>query len=153
FDAWRVPSSHGSDEGSYGPNGWMCNPPANLTSLWGRSPIEYHWRTHQVPGAYNVPVFTEGWWVDAWPRDENLPPDVGDRTPVIGGHEMRTLCVNRHGGAQFCLFADWSVRKVGLKELWKLKWHRQFDTNGTWTKAGGAQPDDWPEWMRGFKDY
>jgi prepilin-type N-terminal cleavage/methylation domain-containing protein len=153
FDAWRVPASHGSDEGSYGPNGWMCNPPPNLTSLWGRSPIEYHWRTHQVPAAYNVPVFTEGWWVDAWPKDDNLPPDVGDRTPVIGGHEMRTLCVNRHGGAQFCLFADWSVRRVGLKELWTLKWHRQFNTNGTWTKAGGAQPDDWPEWMRGFKDY
>jgi hypothetical protein len=24
---------------------------------------------------------------------------------------------------------------------------------GPWTKAGGVQPDDWPEWMRGFKDY
>ncbi len=52
------------------------------------------------------------------------------------------------------LFRDWSVRKVGLKELWTLKWDdRRFDTNGPWTMAGGVQPEDWPAWMRGFKDY
>jgi hypothetical protein len=45
------------------------------------------------------------------------------------------------------------VRKTGLKELWTLKWHLQFDTANAWTKAGGAQPEDWPEWMRSFKDY
>ena len=51
------------------------------------------------------------------------------------------------------VFLDWSVRKIGLKELWKLKWFRDFDTNGPWTRAGGVKPEDWPEWMRGFKDY
>jgi len=40
-----------------------------------------------------------------------------------------------------------------LKELWKLKWRRNFDANGRWTSAGGCGPDDWPEWMRRFKDY
>jgi hypothetical protein len=48
---------------------------------------------------------------------------------------------------------DSSVRKVGLKELWTLKWHRNFNTNGYYTKAGGATAEDWPEWMRRFKDY
>jgi hypothetical protein len=51
------------------------------------------------------------------------------------------------------VFLDWSVRKVGLKELWTLKWDREFDTAGPWTKAGGVRPGDWPEWMRRFKDY
>jgi hypothetical protein len=51
------------------------------------------------------------------------------------------------------LFMDWSVRKVGLKELWTLKWHRSYDTAGPWTKAGGVKPEDWPQWMRIFKDY
>ena len=51
------------------------------------------------------------------------------------------------------LFMDLSVRKVGLKELWTLKWHKQYNTNGPWTMAGGVQPEDWPQWMRGFKDY
>ena len=49
------------------------------------------------------------------------------------------------------LFRDWSVRKVGIKEIWTLNWHKQFDTSGPWTKAGGVQREDWPEWMRGFK--
>jgi hypothetical protein len=48
---------------------------------------------------------------------------------------------------------DWSVRKVGLKELWTLKWHREYNTRGPWTKAGGMQPEDWPKWMRKFKEY
>jgi hypothetical protein len=48
---------------------------------------------------------------------------------------------------------DWSVRKVALKELWTLKWHRQFDTTGPWTKAGGVRSEDWPEWMGSFDDY
>jgi hypothetical protein len=51
------------------------------------------------------------------------------------------------------LFLDWSVRKVGLKELWTLRWSPGFNTAGPWTKAGGVRPDDWPEWIRGFKDY
>ena len=48
---------------------------------------------------------------------------------------------------------DGAARKVGLKELWTLKWHRQYDTANCWTKAGGVQPGDWPERMRQFKDY
>jgi prepilin-type processing-associated H-X9-DG protein len=63
------------------------------------------------------------------------------------------LCINRHHGGVNYLFLDWSVRKVGLKELWTLKWYKDFDTRGPWTKAGGVQPEDWPPWMRRFKDY
>ncbi len=146
FDAWRVPASQGADEGSYAPNGWMCNPRAGLTDLWGRGPISNHWRTAQIPGASEVPVFTEGWWVDGWPRQTDEPFAFGDKTPVMGvnQHEMQRLCVNRHGGAQFCLFADWSVAKVSLKQLWRLKWHRGYDTR--------AAPPVWPQWMAGFKE-
>ncbi len=154
FDAWRANDSTGGDEGSYAPNGWMCNVRPGLDRLWGRGPAEYYWRTHHVQGAYNIPVFTESWWVDGWPRHTDNPPEMGDRTPVLGpnNHEMQRLCVNRHGGAQNCLFADWSARKVSLKQLWTLKWNRQFDTAGPWTPAGGVQPDHWPDWMAGIRD-
>ena len=60
---------------------------------------------------------------------------------------------NRHDGGVNYLFMDWSVRKVGLKELWMLKGHPDFDTRGPWTKPGGIAPEDWPGWMRKFKDY
>jgi prepilin-type processing-associated H-X9-DG protein len=155
FEAWQTPAPQGSDLGSYSPNGWMCNPQASVSQLWGRSPISYHWRTANIKRANNVPVFTGGWWVDAWPRHTDEPAEYGDRTPVMGPNndEMQRVCVNRHQGAQNCLFADWSVRKLGLKQLWTLKWHREFDTAGPWTKADGVQPSDWLQWMRNFKNY
>jgi prepilin-type N-terminal cleavage/methylation domain-containing protein/prepilin-type processing-associated H-X9-DG protein len=75
------------------------------------------------------------------------------KRPPATEEEETSCCINRHDGGVNCLFLDWSVRKVGLKELWTLKWHPEFNTNGPWTKAGGVKPEDWPEWMRGFKDY
>jgi len=48
---------------------------------------------------------------------------------------------------------DWAARKIGLKELWMLNWHRSFNIQGPRTKAGGVRSSDWPEWMRKFKDY
>jgi prepilin-type processing-associated H-X9-DG protein len=63
------------------------------------------------------------------------------------------IFINRHNGFVNLLFLDWSVRKIGLKGLYTLKWNERFDTAGPWTTAGGVQPEDWPEWMRGFKDY
>ena len=66
---------------------------------------------------------------------------------------MARCCINRHSGAINCLFLDGSARKVGLKELWALKWHKSFDTAGPWTQAGGVTVADWPQWMHEFKDY
>jgi prepilin-type processing-associated H-X9-DG protein len=66
---------------------------------------------------------------------------------------MRRICIDRHDGFINMAFLDWSVRKVGLKELWILKWHRTFDTAGPWTMHGGVMPGDWPQWMKSFKDF
>jgi hypothetical protein len=61
--------------------------------------------------------------------------------------------MNRHEGFAGCLFLDYSVRKVGLKELWTLKWHKSYNQAGPYTRAGGVQPSDWPEWLRPFREY
>jgi prepilin-type processing-associated H-X9-DG protein len=66
---------------------------------------------------------------------------------------MRRFCLNRHGAAMNGVFLDFSVRKLGLKELWTLKWHSNYNTTNIWTKAGGVRTSDWPQWMRSFKDY
>lgn len=146
FDAWRVPESQGGDEGSYTPNGWMCNP--TTETLWGRGPAKDYWRRVPERNAYLVPVMSEGWWVDAWPRHTDWPAPYGDRTPpdciTPNVNEMQRVCVNRHHGAQNCLFADWSARKVSLKQLWRLKWHRSFDI--------AAPGPTWPGWMASIKD-
>jgi prepilin-type N-terminal cleavage/methylation domain-containing protein len=145
FDAWRVPENQGGDEGSYTPNGWMCNPPINMSTLWGRGPASKYWRRTGMKNAGNVPVMSEGWWVDAWPDDTDLPPVQGEATPspLEGGDEMQRVCVNRHNGTQVVVFADWSTRRVSLKKLWRLKWHKTFRIN---------QNVEWPQWMSGFSD-
>jgi len=30
-------------------------------------------------------------------------------------------------------------RRVALKELWTLKWHKTFNMRGPWMRAGGVQ--------------
>jgi len=42
----------------------------------------------------------------------------------------------------------YSAAAIVLKELWTLKWHREYDTTGPWTEFGGVTHDNWPEWMR-----
>jgi len=51
------------------------------------------------------------------------------------------------------VFLDWSGRKIGLKELWTLKWHRNYDTQNRLTLAGNVQRQDWPDWMASFREY
>jgi prepilin-type N-terminal cleavage/methylation domain-containing protein/prepilin-type processing-associated H-X9-DG protein len=94
----------------------------------------------------NIPLMLDSastWSTFAWE----------DQKPRATEEEETSCCINRHDGGVNCLFLDWSVRKVGLKELWKLKWTYSFDTKGPWTIAGGVKPEDWPQWMRGFKDH
>ncbi|MHC4520372.1 MAG: hypothetical protein ACYTAS_17435 [Planctomycetota bacterium] len=66
---------------------------------------------------------------------------------------MKRFCLDRHGGFTNVLLMDGGTRRVGLKEMWTLKWNRDFDVNGPWTRAGGVVASDWPEWMRHLKDY
>lgn len=148
--------------GSYGPNGWMCNHQPGASTVWGRPTKDkqgriMHWKTPNVKGANNIPLFTGMWWVDAWPLDTDQPPMLTTSTMAIPDrpniNEMERVCVNRHDGFVNGVFCDWSVRKIGLKELWTLKWHRTYDVSGPWTKAGGISPSDWPEWMRHYRDY
>ena len=99
-------------------------------------------------GRANIPVFLDSTRPEGLANDGFWPPRSQGRTRMVW-----PFCINRHNGHVNGLFLDWSVRKIGLKELWTLNWHDEFDTAGLWTKAGSVQPEDWPQWMRNFKDY
>jgi len=150
--------------GSYGLNGWILNLPkanqgAGRTSGWGRADRDAmgrvrHWYTPAQKNANTIPVFTGSWWVDSWPLETDQPPPTeAGPADTPNTNEMNRVCVDRHNGFVSCLFADWTVRKIGLKELWTLKWHRTYNTAGPWTTAGGCTTEKWPQWMRPYKDY
>jgi prepilin-type N-terminal cleavage/methylation domain-containing protein len=146
FYAWGQSQGERWSGGSYAVNSWATNPPDEYGQAYGP---ENFWRTINVQGVARIPLFLDAMWLDGWPRDTNNPPDYRDQMH----NSMTRYCIPRHHEGPHCVFLDLSLRLLGLKELWKLKWHRNFDTNGRWTPAGGCGPNDWPEWMRRFKNY
>ncbi len=138
---------------SYGINSWTNH----MTADRGDRKLEWFWKTTSGhAGQYNIPVFADATWHDAWPRETDAPVELpwdfgGGNTGTTG--EINHFCIDRHNGWTNFLFMDWSVRHVGLKELWTLKWHKAFDTNGPYTKAGAMQPSEWPAWLRKYRDY
>jgi prepilin-type N-terminal cleavage/methylation domain-containing protein len=137
--------------GSYAINGYVLatnNP--NPRGTPDSSTVD-NWRTPNVPGAANIPLFTDSLRFDGWPRDTDVP--AANEYAAWTTNGLARCCINRHDGFVGCVFLDFSVRKVGLKELWTLKWHKLFNTTGTWTAAGGAVASDWPDWIRDLKNY
>jgi hypothetical protein len=143
----------GGDYGSYGLNGYVAaDSPFQQNVWWSGSQPENYWRHANWAGGDNIPLFGDHQFVDCWPHHNNEPPAYEDQ-PWNTGSQMGRVCVERHTGSVHWAFLDFSARKVGLKELWKLKWHREYDTYGPWTVCGGVQPQDWPIWMQDFQDY
>jgi prepilin-type N-terminal cleavage/methylation domain-containing protein len=135
--------------GSHGTNG--CTWCLLVASGHSAEALAAGWRAGENIGNADVPYLLDSADRSGFPRHEDKPPP--EDGAWVPDSYMSDFCINRHQGGINGLFSDASVRKVGLKELWALKWHRQYDTAGPWTKAGGVAPADWPEWMRRFKDY
>ncbi|MHC4423420.1 MAG: type II secretion system protein [Planctomycetota bacterium] len=139
------------DYGSYGWNGFLANPPGGK-GIWegaykakGKDP---NWRKADTKGAALIPVLLDHRWVDCWPSHYNAPPsyhglDWGECS------QMGRFTVDRHtNGHLNYVFLDWSVRKIGLKHSWRLKWHRLFDLTFPLPTEFG----DRSHWMYKFKD-
>ena len=151
FEAWFLPHVYFGDGtsrdiwGSYGANGHVSGTGQNETSA------DTDWLTVGLKNANRAPVLLDS-------AGGGVPLPI-DEPPEYDGHiymgdpmninEIRNFCINRHNGGVNCLFLDFSARKVGLKELWLLKWHRKWPEH-----RGEPQPlPEWPEWMKNFKDY
>jgi len=144
------------DTGSYGINEWCSCPPAGVATYWGFA-SERAWRTVDARGADRVPLFLDCVYVDVFPLDSDTPLDV--EPPLYewnnswgdwGSQAMRLACIDRHNGGINIVFLDGNVGKVPLRALWKLKWHRAFDTGNRMTSPDAV----WPQWLRRFRaDY
>ena len=138
-------------EGSYGINEWCADPPNGPDdTYWGFS-IHEAWGKMSVSNAANIPMFLDCAFVDGYPLGSNDPPEEPDKFIFRqwAVDSMRLFCLDRHNETINSVFVDTSVRKIGLKELWRMKWHRTYETHNEWTQPGAV----WPEWMEGFKDY
>jgi prepilin-type N-terminal cleavage/methylation domain-containing protein len=125
FAAWKDPEG---DYGSYGLNTWVCDIKQGAHSSFDE---ERYWRSIDVgSGAGNIPILLDSITIAAWPDNTSVPPNYSgecppgldpEKAPLTLTEQMKPFCINRHSHEMTnCLFMDWSVRSVGLKELWKL---------------------------------
>jgi prepilin-type N-terminal cleavage/methylation domain-containing protein len=146
FSAWEMTGLGSPFRCSYGFNDHIF--PTHTYSYYHKRHMGLD--TFSVEGSANIPAFPDATWFERAPESDDDPPR---REHHDGGKGIQDFCVNRHNGYINGLFLDWLVRRIGLKELWTLKWEPKYDTAGPWTRAGGVRPDNWPAWMRNFKDY
>ncbi len=152
--SWQWETGSRTFIGSYGSNNWIDN----MTHDRGARKLEWFWRnTNNIKHNRNsIPIFGDATWHDAWPQDMDAPAPTPDAFRISNQgitDEMRHFAIDRHNGTVNMVFMDWSVRPVGIKEHWTLKWHRNFNTANPFTLAGGVQASDWPSWMQRYTDY
>jgi prepilin-type processing-associated H-X9-DG protein len=141
--------------GSYGKNEWIGVPHEEIEEMFGENFI----KTVYVNNRDNIPLFGDCNWAGGYPFFEDEPTDSRFHGPVdmASTGEINRWNLDRHDKAVNMLFLDWSARKVGLRELWTLKWSRQTFWNGEEYVSGWGNlymipdpdiPEMWPEWMR-----
>lgn len=156
FAAWVNTTNSGRRlTGSYGLNYWVTkDESAETTDARGGT---LRWKTMNVKGGGYVPMMVGCSLSGACVHHVDEPPRWdGDAWPSGDGDnkdEMRRFCMNRHNGYVSGNFMDYSARKIGLKELWELKWSRHWYRTNDSSLTPDYSPPVWPEWMINFKDY
>jgi len=144
---------------SYGLNTWTYTerPPSEGGGYGGLDGDEEdYWGTINVSNRSTIPMFMDSMWRGGQPGydgngDEITMPAAASKTNDWTDREhrggIRQFAMPRHGagakGGTNVLFFDLSSRHVMIKEMWTLKWHRNFDTRG-YTAVSGS---NWPSWM------
>jgi prepilin-type N-terminal cleavage/methylation domain-containing protein/prepilin-type processing-associated H-X9-DG protein len=129
----------GEFRGSYGINEFLFNPGPGVTQQWAH-PTSMNWRTKNVKGANSIPAFADCLWVGGAPHYTDEPPRYEGEWSYSYGNNMKRFCLNRHSEAINVVFLDWSIQRVRLKSLWRLKWNQHFDMN--------SPLPVWPDWMK-----
>lgn len=135
-----------SEVASYTMNNWLYDAP---TDIQGREK-DWHWGTFSVPGnVSNIPVQADGAWRGGGPwygdrttyAPSNKPGDYSDEGN-FAACEMQHFAFPRHNLRNNILYLDGSARGTRIRDLWSLKWHREWDTEAWRTKV------QFPAWLK-----
>ena len=129
---------------SYGMNLFACSTP---TTVQGR-PKEYHFQNQNlVRRTGEIPVFVDAMWRGGGPsydEERDYIPHPGENGGWTSyNHEMQHFAMDRHGGGVNVLFLDGSARKVRVRQLWGLLWHKGYNQQ----RAERFDESFWPKWM------
>lgn len=143
--------------GSYGINGFCSNPDKRTRDSQDPDRMGRMWGTMSMSNSDEVPFLGDMANFDFSPRLVSVPPEfeddiwVGSNCP--SDSQFKRVCVNRHDETVDWVFVDGRVQKVGLKQLWALRWYKKWliemENQDEW-------PTDWDaqdHWMKDMKDY
>jgi prepilin-type N-terminal cleavage/methylation domain-containing protein len=145
--------------GSYGKNEWITKP-----ADWCKDDPFYRWDYFflniRVSNAARIPLLGDCNFAAGFPHATDEPAEFSLHGPV-DGDETNRWNLDRHKLSVNFVFLDWSVRKVGLRQLWQLRWNRESTSDGasSWGNLNvvpnweNPLDPDWPEWMRNSKNY
>ena len=137
--SWSFIDGKVGDYGSYGSNTHIYNH-AGKGNEWR----EDYWRREDVKNAGEIPMFLDSTWVTSsgyWQCEPPLYPGAEFRAVGANGGGLGVFCIPRHSGHINGAFVDRSVRNIELKELWLLRWHRNYDL--------AAARENEPDWTIG----
>lgn len=118
--AWRWHYGTGA-EGSYGINSWVVWDP--LYPNYDKN--NYYTMFNQLGS--DVPLAGDCVWANGWPQDTDAAPwDVSVGAPFESASHIGRFCINRHNMAVNISFSGGTVKLVKLRDLWSLRWHRNF---------------------------
>jgi prepilin-type N-terminal cleavage/methylation domain-containing protein len=148
--------------GSYGKNPWVSEA---STDLIGDDFYTYknYFLNVRVKNVSQIPLFGDANFTGGFPHVHDEPSNLKFHGPVDWPNEINRWNLDRHKLSVNFVNLDWSVRKVGLKQLWQLRWSRELvtDENGVNVSGWNNQsvvpdwndPLQWPEWMQKAKNY
>lgn len=149
-----------SYSGSYTANGWFGAMEKNQPEQYERLAVKRWKNVGLMTQPTQVPLFADVCDdARAFPRAETIPPQVIDTTGIdtdSGGenatNKLQNFCIRRHGPMENpninVAFGDFSVRATGLKELWSLHWHRNWEQY----RQEKQKKVVWPPWMQNYSD-
>ncbi len=133
--------------GSYGFNEWCADVPARA-GWWG---LEHDnaIRKISVRGASNIPLVLDSVFVDTAVRDIDAAPSNSEHSRDVYNADwdtnaMKYYSIDRHRGGINGVFVDMHAQHVGIKQLRRFKWHKNFDTSLT---------PAYDTWLDSYKDY
>ncbi|OQA04358.1 MAG: hypothetical protein BWY69_00009 [Planctomycetes bacterium ADurb.Bin401] len=162
---WGFPADKVWPYFSYGENGHMRSDTSDeLNSSSSAINYKRRWKNkYSLKQPSTIPVFGDASFPisnDPHYTDSRFLPkttSVEDTEPTRGNtanggnngqYNMTRFFIDRHDMTVNLLMADWSVKRVGIKHLFKLHWHRDWEK----TMTAPFENIKWPAWSSKAKD-
>lgn len=118
---------------SYGANNWIYKATVDIQ---GRKK-EWHWGSLNTGfSPSTIPLMADSMWRGGGPwygersaYTVSAAPGIYDDQANFANYEMQHFTIPRDGGRTQVLLFDFSVRSFKPKQLYSLKWHREWDQN------------------------